>query len=63
MGKIHPQVPRQNTSKSVPAYIRKKALNPRRKTECTCAQMMEKSPDVQFVIRFSAWNVRSMLGK
>ena len=47
---------------SVPAYIRKKALNPRRKIECTSGWMMGKS-DVQFGIWFSTWNVRSMLGK
>ena len=33
---------------SLPAYVRKKALNPGRKTECTRAQMMGKSPDVQY---------------
>ena len=38
---------------SVPAYVRKKALNPRRKIECTHAQMMGKFSDVQFGIRFS----------
>ena len=48
---------------SVPAYVRKKALNPRRKIECTCARMMGKFPDVQFGIRFSTWNVGSMSGK
>ena len=32
-------------------------MNPRRKTECTCAQMMGKSPDVQFGIQFSTSNV------
>ena len=30
---------------------RKKALNPRRKTECTCAQMMGKPPDIKFGIQ------------
>ena len=44
------------------AYIRKKALNPRRKIECTCAQMMGKS-DVQYGIQFSTWNVESMSRK
>ena len=55
----------QSTSQaiSVPAYVRKKALNPRQKNECTCARMMGKSPDVRFGIRFSTWNVGSMLGK
>ena len=41
----------------MPAYIRKKALNPGRKTECICAKMMGKSSDVQFGIRFSKRNV------
>ena len=55
----------QNTSQvlSVPAYVRKKALNPGRKIECTHARMMGKSPDVQFGIRFPTWNVESMSGK
>ena len=55
----------QSTSQalSVPAYVRKKALNPGRKIECTCARMMGKFPDVQFGIRFSTWNVGSMSGK
>ena len=35
---------------SLPDYVRKKALNPR-KIECTCAGMMGKSPDVQFGIQ------------
>ena len=48
---------------SVPAYVRKNALNPGRKIECTRAAMMGKSPDVQFGIRFSTWNVESMSGK
>ena len=48
---------------SVPAYIRKKALNSRGKIKCTRAQMMGKSPDVQFGIWFSTWNVGSMSGK
>ena len=47
----------------VPAYVRQKALNPGRKIECTHARMMGKSPDVQFGIRFSTWNVESMSGK
>ena len=41
------------------AYVRKKALNPERKIECSRAQMMGKSPDVQFGIRFSTWNVEN----
>ena len=55
----------QSTSQalSVPAYVRKKALNRGRKIECTCARMIEKFPDVQFGIRFSTWNVGSMSGK
>ena len=48
---------------SVPAYVRNKALNPQRKIECTHAQMMGKSPDVQFGIQFSTWNVGCMSGK
>ena len=48
---------------SKPAYVRKKPLNPRGKTECTCARMMGKSPDVQFGIWFSTWNMESMSGK
>ena len=47
----------------MPAYVRKKALNPGRKIECTCAPMMGKSPDVQFGIWFSTWNVGSMSRK
>ena len=47
---------------SVPAYVRKKALNPGRKIECTRARMMGKFPDVQFGIRLSTWNVGSMSG-
>ena len=55
----------QSTSQvlSVPANVRKKALNAGRKIECTCARMMGKFPDVQFGIRFSTWNVGSMLRK
>ena len=55
----------QSTSQviSVPAYIRKKALNPRRKIECTHSRMIGKFPDVQFGIRFSTCNVGSVLGK
>ena len=55
----------QSTSQalSVPACVRKKALNPRRKIECTCARMIGKFPDVQFGIWFSTWNVGSMSGK
>ena len=48
---------------SVPAYIRKKALNPKRKTEYTHAQMMGKSPNVQLGIWFSTWNMGSMSGR
>ena len=48
---------------SVPAYIRKKALNPRRKIVCTHAKMMGKSPNIQFGIQFLTWNVGSMSGK
>ena len=33
---------------SVLAYVRKKALNPIAKIECTLFQMMGKSPDVRF---------------
>ena len=53
----------QSTSQalSVPAHVRKKALNAG--FECTCARMMGKFPDVQFGIRFSTWNVGYMLGK
>ena len=47
---------------SVPAYVRKKALNPGRKTECPHAQMMGKSPGVLFGIWFSTCNVGSMSG-
>ena len=53
----------QSTSLSVPAYVRKKALNPGRKIESTRGRMMGKSPDVQFGIWFSTWNVGSMSGK
>ena len=44
----------QSTSQalSVPAYVRKKPLNPERKIESTLARMMGKSPDVQFGIQF-----------
>ena len=37
----------------VPACIRNKALDPRRKIACTHARMMGKSPDIQFRIQFS----------
>ena len=47
----------------MPAYVRKKGLNPIRKTECTCARMIGKSLDVQFGIQFSTWNVGSISGK
>ena len=62
---MHGEGTPQSTSQalSVPAYVRKKAVNPRKKIECTRAQMMGKSPDVQFGIRFSTWNVQSMSGK
>ena len=62
---MHGEGTPQSTSQalSVPAYVRKKALKPRKKIECTCAQMMGKSPDIQFGIRFSTWNVQSMSGK
>ena len=55
----------QSTSQalSVPAYVRKKALNPGKKIECTRARIMGKFPDVQFGIRFSTWNVGSISGK
>ena len=42
------------------AYARKKTLNRGRKIGRTCAIMMAKFLDVQFGIRFSAWNVGSM---
>ena len=47
---------------SVPANVRKKALNPGKEIECTHAQMMGKSSDVQFGIQFLTWNVGSMSG-
>ena len=55
----------QSTSQaiSVPAYVRKKALNLGRKIECTRTRIMGESPDVQFGIQFSIWNVGSMSGK
>ena len=34
-----------------------------RKIECTCARMMGKSPDIQFGIWFSTWNMGFMSGK
>ena len=60
---MHGEGTPQSTSQalSVPAYVRKKALNPRRKIECSCARMMGKSPDVQFGIQFSTCNLGSML--
>ena len=63
--KMHGGGTPQSTSQvlSVPAYVKKKAVNPGRKIECTRTRMMEKSPDVQFRIRFSSWNVGSMSGK
>ena len=45
---------------SVPAYVRKKALKPGRKFECTHAR---ESPDAQFGILFSTWNVGCISGK
>ena len=48
---------------SVPAYVRKKALNSGREIECTRARMMGKFPGVQFGIRCSTWNVGSISGK
>ena len=48
---------------SVPAYVRKKALNPGRKIQCTRPRVMGKFPNIQFGIRFSTWNVGSMSGK
>ena len=47
----------QSTSQalSVPAYVRKKALDPARKVKCTCARMIGKPPDVQFRTWFSKW--------
>ena len=63
MEEVYLKVPRQDTSTSVPVYVRKKALNHRRKSECTCAWMTGKSSDVKFVIRFSTRNMGSMLGK
>ena len=61
---VHEGTP-QSTSQtlSVPPYVRKKALNPRRKIECTCARMLGKSPDAKFGIWFLTWNVGSMSGK
>ena len=47
----------------VPACIRNKARDPRRKVECTHARMMGKSPNIQFRIQFSTWNVGSLLRK
>ena len=47
----------------MPTSVRKTVLNPRRKIVCTRAQMVRKSPDVQFGIRFSVWNVGSMSEK
>ena len=58
MGEVHPKVPRRRYQ-CLPTLER----NPGRNIECTRARMMEKSPDVQFGIRFSTWNVGSMLGK
>ena len=54
----------QSTSQvlSLPAYVRKKSLHPKRKIDCTHAQIMGKPPDVQFGIQFSTWNVQSMWG-
>ena len=62
---MHGEGTPQSTSQviSVPAYIRKKTMNPGRQIEYTHAWMMGKSPDVQFGIWFTTWNVGSMLGK
>lgn len=40
-----------------PAYLREKTPNHGRGSECTCAQMSGKSPDLKFEIWFSTWNV------
>ena len=47
----------------MPTSVGKAVLNPRRKIVCIRAQMVKKSPDVQFGIRFSVWNVGSMSEK
>ena len=62
---MHVRVTFQSTLQelSVLAYVRKKALNPGRKIECTRARMMGKSPDVQFGIWFSACNVGAISKK
>ena len=49
---------------AISAYLHwKENTDPWEKIECTRARMMGKSPDVQFGIRFSTWNVGSMSGK
>ena len=48
---------------SVPAYVRKKALNPDRHIEYTHVWMIGKSPGVQFGIQFSTLNVGSISRK
>ena len=48
---------------SVPAYVRKKPVNPGRRTGCTSDRMMGESPDIQYGIRFLTCNVGSMSGK
>ena len=60
MGEVHLKVPCRHYQ-CLPTS--KKALNPGRKIERTCARMMGKFPDVQFGIWFSTWNVGSMPGK
>ena len=42
---------------SVPAYVRKKELNPGRKIECTRAQLMGKFPDVQLGFQNGMWDL------
>ena len=48
---------------SMLAYVRKKALSPGKRIECTCALVMGKSSDIQFGIQISTWNMGSMLGR
>ena len=48
---------------SMPAYLRKKALNTQIKIEYTCTWMMGKSPDVQFGIHFFNMERGIYLGK
>ena len=49
--------------KSMPAYVRKKTLNPGRKIEYIHARLVGKFSDVQFGICFLTLNVGYMLGK